>query len=155
MYANVSEAYRPPTFAQAVPTGPNQRVSGNLAEGTVWNYEAGIRGTPTEWLTFDTSGFCVDYSNQIGETAVGGVNITSNSGRSRVYGWDLLFQVDLVGIADGIAHDQMGMGDLQDGKTAGWSKEYGSLYFYTALTLQNGNFINGANEGKTPQYLSN
>ena len=155
MYANVSEAYRPPTFAQAVPTGPNQRVSGNLAEGTVWSYEAGCRGNPTEWLTFDTSGFCVDYSNQIGETAVGGVNITSNSGRSRVYGWDLLFQVDLVGIADGIAHDQMGMGDLQDGKTAGWSKEYGALNFYTALTLQNGNFINGANEGKTPQYLSN
>ena len=158
VYANVSEAYRPPTFAQAVPTGPNLRVSGNLEEGTVWNYEAGIRGMPTDWLTFDTSGFCVDYSNQIGETAAGGQNIVSNSGRSRVYGWDFLLQLDLIGIADGIAHQNMGWKDPKSGQSggiAGWAQEYGALYFYTALTLQNGNFINGANEGKTPQYLSN
>ena len=158
VYANVSEAYRPPTFAQAVPTGPNLRVSGNLEEGTVWNYEAGIRGMPTDWLTFDTSGFCVDYSNQIGETAAGGQNIVSNSGRSRVYGWDFLLQLDLIGIADGIAHQNMGWEDPKSGQSggiAGWAQEYGALYFYTALTLQNGNFINGANEGKTPQYLSN
>jgi Fe(3+) dicitrate transport protein len=156
IYANVSEAYRPPTFAQAVPTGPNLRVSGNLQEGTVWNYEAGLRGTPTEWLSLDTSGFCVDYSNQIGETAQGGVNTVSNSGRSRVYGWDFLLQVDLVGVADGIAHGNVGCEDQIAGSPiAGWSKEYGALHFYTALTLQNGNFINGPNEGKTPQYLSN
>ena len=156
VYANVSEAYRPPTFAQAVPTGPNIRVSGNLQEGTVWNYEAGLRGTPTEWLSLDTSGFCVDYSNQIGETAQGGVNTVSNSGRSRVYGWDLLLQVDLVGVADGIAHGNFGCENQNAGsQIAGWSKEYGALNFYTALTLQNGNFINGPNEGKTPQYLSN
>ncbi len=158
VYANVSEAYRPPTFAQAVPTGPNLRVSGNLEEGTVWNYEAGIRGMPTDWLTFDTSGFCVDYSNQIGETAAGGQNIVSNSGRSRVYGWDFLLQLDLIGIADGIAHQNMVWEDPKSGQSggiAGWAQEYGALYFYTALTLQNGNFINGANEGKTPQYLSN
>jgi Fe(3+) dicitrate transport protein len=158
VYANVSEAYRPPTFAQAVPTGPNLRVSGNLEEGTVWNYEAGVRGMPTDWLTFDTSGFCVDYSNQIGETAAGGQNIVSNSGRSRVYGWDFLLQLDLIGVADGIAHQNMGWEDPESGQSggiAGWAQEYGSLYFYTALTLQNGNFINGANEGKTPQYLSN
>jgi Fe(3+) dicitrate transport protein len=150
VYANVSEAYRPPTFAQAVPTGPNIRVSGNLQEGTVWNYEAGLRGAPTDWLTFDTSGFCVDYSNQIGETAQGGVNTVSNSGRSRVYGWDFLLQVDLVGVADEMLH-----GNPEGETTAGWSHEYGSVSFYTALTLQNGNFINGPNEGKTPQYLSN
>ncbi len=158
LYATVSEAYRPPTFAQAVPTGPNARVSGNLAEGTVWNYEAGIRGTPADWLTFDTSGFCVDYSNQIGETAVGGVNITSNSGRSRVYGWDFLFQLDLVGVSDVLWHGPGSAGEVgvSGGEgVAGWAKEYGSLVFYTALTLQNGNFINGPNDGKTPQYLSN
>ena len=155
-YANVSEAYRPPTFAQAVPTGPNIRVAGNLQEGTVWNYEAGMRGTPTAWLSFDTSGFCVDYSNQIGETSQGGVNTVANSGRSRVYGWDFFLQVDLVGVADGVVHGNMGW-DMANpgGGIAGWSKEYGAFYFYTALTLQNGNFINGPNEGKTPQYLSN
>lgn len=158
LYANVSEGYRPPTFAQAVPTGPNLLVAGNLQEGTVWNYEAGIRGTPTRWLTFDTSGFCVDYSNQIGENAVGGVNIVSNSGRSRVYGWDFLGQVDLVGLADELVHGGVRWKSQETeemGGTEGWTKEYGALYFYTALTLQNGNFINGANEGKTPQYLSN
>jgi Fe(3+) dicitrate transport protein len=31
---------------------------------------------------------------------------------------------------------------------------YGSLYVYNALTLQNGEFISGPNEGKTPQYLT-
>ena len=156
IYANVSEAYRPPTFAQAVPTGPNIRVSGNLQEGTVWNYEAGIRGIPTAWLSFDTSGFCVDYSNQIGETAQGGVNTVSNSGHSRVYGWDFLLQVDLVGLADGIAHGDLGWDIANTGSgIAGWAREYGALYFFTALTLQNGTFISGPNQGKIPQYLSN
>jgi len=156
IYANVSEAYRPPTFAQAVPTGPNIRVSGNLQEGTVWNYEAGIRGIPTTWLSFDTSGFCVDYSNQIGETAQGGVNTVSNSGHSRVYGWDFLLQVDLVGLADGIAHGDLGWDIANTGSgIAGWAREYGALYFFTALTLQNGTFISGPNQGKIPQYLSN
>lgn len=156
VYANVSEAYRPPTFAQAVPTGPNIRVAGNLQEATVWNYEAGFRGSPSDWVTFDTSGFCVDYSNQIGETAQGGINTVSNSGRSRVYGWDFFLQADLVGLADGIAHGDMGWkNSVEGGQIEGWSRQFGALYFYTALTLQNGNFINGPNKGKTPQYLSN
>jgi Fe(3+) dicitrate transport protein len=39
-------------------------------------------------------------------------------------------------------------------KGGSWVDRYGALAAYTALTLQNGEFVSGPNEGKAPQYLS-
>ena len=166
-YANVSQAYRPPIFTQAVPTSPNTVVEGDLTESFTWNYEFGFRGDPTPWFTWDTSYFMVDTSDQIGSRTADGGNLTiiENAGRSFVYGWDLFTQVDFVGLADALFHREEAPASVtaKDGKTAlgketvarrSWVDTYGSLSAYTALTLQNGEFISGPNEGRTPQYLS-
>jgi Fe(3+) dicitrate transport protein len=166
-YANVSQAYRPPIFTQAVPTSPNTVVDGNLNESFVWNYEFGFRGNPTPWLTWDTSFFMVDSSDQIGTSTADNGNITviQNSGRSFVYGWDLFTQVDFVGLADALFNqppesdgkslvDAKGVVEKNPVRHSSWVDTYGSLSAFTALTLQHGEFISGANEGKTPQYLS-
>ncbi len=160
-YANVSQAYRPPIFTQAVPTTPNTVVNGDLQESFVWNYEFGFRGEPTEWITWDTSFFMIDNSDQIGSRTAdnGNLTIIENSGRSFVYGWDLFTQVDLVGLADQLFNtpDQAPPGLSKDGKSttfeaSNWVDTYGSLSAYTALTLQKAEFINGTNTGNTPQY---
>jgi Fe(3+) dicitrate transport protein len=148
VYANISQAYRPPIFTQAVPTSPNVAVVGNLQESNIVNYEIGFQGEPVDWITWDTSFFLIDNSDQIGSRAVNDGQITTvieNSGRSIVYGWDLYTEVDFVGAANAAWNKD-------DGK--GWVDRYGSISAYTALTLQNGQFINGPNDGKTPQYLS-
>ncbi|GAB4169143.1 MAG: TonB-dependent receptor [Terrimicrobiaceae bacterium] len=160
-YANVSQAYRPPIFTQAVPTSPNTVVAANLEEGFVWNYEFGFRGEPTEWITWDTSFFMIDNSDQIGTSTAdnGNLTIIQNSGRSFVYGWDLFTQVDLVGLADQIFNRPVEAplaskdGKTTAGKPPSWVDRFGSLSIYSALTLQSGEFISGPNTGKTPQYL--
>ncbi len=162
-YANVSQAYRPPIFTQAVPTTPNTVVAGNLNESFTWNYEMGFRGNPTPWLTWDTSFFMVDTSDQIGTSTTDNGNITviQNSGRSFVYGWDLYTELDFVGLADALfnkpgAAEEPGKGviDKNPVRHSSWVDQYGSLSAFTALTLQHGEFISGPNTGNTPQYLS-
>jgi Fe(3+) dicitrate transport protein len=169
-YANVSQAYRPVIFTQAVPTTPNTVVDGNLQESFVWNYEFGFRGDPTPWLTWDTSFFMIDNSDQIGTTTRDNGNLTviQNSGRSFVYGWDLFTQVDLVGLADFLFNKPAPAAAIVDGKSVqdggkkavvevgrrSWVETFGSLSVYSGLTLSHGEFLSGPNEGKTPQYLA-
>ena len=43
-YANVSQSYRPAVFTEAVPTAVGTTVNNDLAEGTSWQYELGLRG---------------------------------------------------------------------------------------------------------------
>ncbi|MFZ4588628.1 MAG: TonB-dependent receptor family protein, partial [Terrimicrobiaceae bacterium] len=151
-YANVSQAYRPPFFTQAVPPNPNTRVEGELQEATIVNYEIGLQANPVDWFTFDTSFFLIDNSDQIGARGVNEGPITTvieNAGRSVVYGWDIFTEVDLVGVADAAWNREAAAV-----KGGSWVDRYGALAAYTALTLQNGEFVSGANEGKTPQYLS-
>jgi Fe(3+) dicitrate transport protein len=151
-YANVSQAYRPPFFTQAVPPNPNTRVEGELQEATIVNYEIGLQANPVDWFTFDTSFFLIDNSDQIGARGVNEGTITTvieNAGRSVVYGWDIFTEVDLVGVADAAWNREAAAV-----KGGSWVDRYGALAAYTALTLQSGEFVSGPNEGKTPQYLS-
>jgi Fe(3+) dicitrate transport protein len=163
-YANVSQAYRPPIFTQAIPTTPNTVVAGDLQENFVWNYEFGFRGDPTPWLTWDTSFFMIDNSDQIGTRTAdnGNLTIIENAGRSFVYGWDLFTQVDVVGLADflfnrapaePLSGSSKSVKDTVATSRRSWVNSYGSLYVYSALTLQSGEFISGPNTGRTPQYL--
>ncbi len=158
VYANVSQAYRPPIFTQAVPTSINTRVEGTLEESNITNYEIGFQGEPNSWLTWDTSFFLIDNSDQIGTQAVNEGQITTviqNAGRSVVYGWDLYTELDLVGMADTFWNrDAPVAAKGSKPVSKSWVDRYGSLSAFTALTLQTGEFISGPNVGNTPQYLS-
>ncbi len=165
-YANVSQAYRPPIFTEAIPTNPNTIVDGDLNESFVWNYEVGFRGDPTSWVSWDTSVWLIDSSDQIGERTAdnGNATIIENAGRSVSFGWDLAAEVDLVGLANELfnapAELPLPTASKGDGKKTfdplpiqgDWVDEYGSLSAYGALTLMGAEFVSGPNEGRTPQY---
>lgn len=164
-YANVSQAYRPPIFTEAIPTNPNTIVDGNLNESFVWNYEIGFRGNPTSWLSWDTSVWLIDSSDQIGERTAdnGNLTIIENAGRSVTYGWDLATELDFVGLANELFNRPVGLPEPTEGKSGGksfksqaiqsdWVDQYGSLSAYGALTLMGAEFVGGPNDGKTPQY---
>lgn len=156
-YANVSQAYRPVIFSQAVPTSPNFVVDGNLDSSFVWNYEIGFRGDPTTWITWDTSFFLVDFQNQIGTRTAdnGNLTILENAGRSVTYGWDASLELDFVGIAQRLV-DPEPLPVATGGKEAvpawnDWRDTWGSFSMFTNLTLMHSRFISGPNDGNVPQ----
>lgn len=134
-YANVAQSYRPAVFTEAVPTGGGAVVNNDLAEGSSWQYEIGLRGHPQPWLTWDTSLFRLDFDNQIG--AVGAT--VQNVGRAIHNGWEGALELDLVGL-----YDQLNKSDAAD--------RWGSVSLYGNVMLLDAAFKGGANNGKAPQY---
>lgn len=133
VYANISQGYRPQIFSQAVPTGPNQLVSGDLEEGKSIEYELGYRSRSLDWLTLDTSLFLLSFEDQIGQVTVGSDTVFQNVGDAIHKG------IDISAIFD-VSH------------LSGMPEAYGALDFYINATLLDAEFTGGPNDGKTPQY---
>ncbi len=101
LYANVSQSYRPVIFTQAVPTGGTTIVPNDLNESRAVQYELGFRGSPRDWVTWDVSGFLLDFDDQIGVIALpGGFSTLANVGRAQHYGVELSGELDLIGLID-------------------------------------------------------
>ena len=140
LYANVSQAYRPKLFTEAVPPEPTITVRGDLEEGRSWEYEVGQRGEPAPWVNWDTSLFLLDFSNQVGSVTVRpGLTSVENVGRAIHKGAEAALQMDLVGFVDARRGTDYGM-------------RWGSLGVQGAVMLLDAEFVRGPQEGKTPQY---
>jgi Fe(3+) dicitrate transport protein len=133
VYGNISQAYRPRIFTQAVPLGSGQIINDDLEEGKALEYELGYRSRPKDWLGLDASLFLLSFKDQIGQVTRDGVSYFENVGDSVHKGIDLSADVDLLGLIAG--------GD-----------RYGVLDWYVNATLLNAEFIAGPNDGKAPQY---
>ncbi|MBC7980124.1 MAG: TonB-dependent receptor, partial [Armatimonadetes bacterium] len=133
VYGNVSQSYRPRIFTQAVPTGPTAFVNEDLEEGKGLEYELGVRGKPTEWLTYDASAFLLSFRDQIGTVAVPGGTSLENVGDAIHKGIDLSLNVDLLTLACGL-------------------KSENSLDWFVNATVLDAEFTDGPQDGNTPQY---
>lgn len=139
-YGNVSQAYRPPTFTQAVVVGAGQTVSGNLQEAKSYQAESGFKANLWPYLTVDASLFYMDFSNQIGTV---GTNI-QNVGAAYYRGGEFQVYSDLARWSD----------ELNDTNLA---DQYGSfIFFYNSMWLD-AEFYKGTpgangTQGKRPQY---
>lgn len=140
VYANVSSAYRPKIFTQAVSTSPTTVVAGDLEPGSSWQYEVGFRGEPAPWIYWDTSLFFLDFTDQIGTVSQPeGPNVIANVGRSQHMGWDAAAEVYLT--------------DLYDALTAGdLAARAGRFSLYGTAMLLDAEFVRGPFDGNTPQY---
>ena len=141
LYANASQSYKAPTYDDLVnPTSATQRPPSNLDESMVWNFEAGIRGNPLPWLTYDTSIFFIDYDNYIETQTLAGGNVErSNSGRAQYKGWEGWGEADLIGLWDALAGTNRG---------ARW----GELALSAGISRLNAEFVSGLNNGREPAY---
>lgn len=135
-YGNVSQAYRPITYADAVPLAVGDTISDDLDPTNVTNYETGIRGTPINWASFDTSVFYITFEDQVGRV---GTEI-QNVGNSRHQGVDLSLSIGLMSMID----DLRGEGSL--------SAELGEVTFYNNVSFLDAEFTKGPVDTKTPQY---
>lgn len=133
VYANISQAYRPQIFTEAVPLGDKEIVNGDLEEGKSIEYEIGYRSRPLTWLAFDTSVFLLSFKDQIGKVTEAGLTSFQNVGDAVHKGIDLSINADILQLASG-------------------SERLGKLDFYVNATYLDAEFTDGPNEGKAPQY---
>ncbi len=137
LYANVSTGYRPARYDDLVnPTSNSQLAPSDLEPSLTWTYEVGVRGAPTTWWNYDTSVFLIDYNDFIENRDLGGGNVErSNSGRAQFYGWEAATELDVVRMLDADAADR-----------------YGSVSLFGSVSLLHAEFVEGANDGRTPAY---
>jgi len=136
LYATVSQAYRPITYGELVPTGASSVVNGNLKEGEALQFEYGVRGKPFPYFNFDLSGFYFTFDDQVGEVILpNGFTSTSNVGDARYIGFEGATELDVLALAN-------------DGAPS----PYGNLKLYGNVTLLDAEFTSGPNNGKVPAY---
>jgi Fe(3+) dicitrate transport protein len=159
-FGNASKSYRPIQYSQSYAAAPGVFVPNNLQPSTAWTYEAGFRGNPRKWLSWQTSYFVINFDNQIGNINPNHgpqTTIVTNIGNSTTLGWDNMLNLDFIGLADEIRGTRSTY-EVKDGKKVCTGNlqslvdTYGSLSFFGGYTLQNGQYTSGEFQGKTPQY---
>lgn len=145
IYTNISQAYRPVTFGQAIVAGSGTTVSGDLASGTSWQTDIGMRGNPTPYFTWDISLFYMEFDNQIGQLGT----VITNVGDSVHKGVESFAELGITALHD----------DLQGTNLLG---NYGGLTLFAAHMYLDAKFIAGGTTGalgnvvgNTPQYAPN
>ena len=138
-YGTVSQAYRPITYGELVPTGASSVVNGDLKEGNALQFEYGLRGKPFPYLNFDVGGFYFTFTDQIGEVILpNGFTSTENVGDSRYIGFEAATEFDVLSFING-----------------GVPSPYGNFTLYGNVTLLDAAFTSGPNDGNTPAYAPN
>ena len=136
LYGTISQAYRPITYGELVPTGASSVVNGNLKEGNSLQGEFGVRGKPFPYLSFDLSGFYFTFDDQVGETILpNGFTSTQNIGDSRYIGFEAATELDILSLING-----------------GAPSRYGNIMLFGNVTLLDAEFTSGPNTGNTPAY---
>jgi len=136
LYGTVSQAYRPRTYGELVPTGASSVVNGDLKEGDSLQFEYGVRGKPFPYLNFDVGGFYFTFDDQVGEIILpDGFTSTGNIGDARYIGFEAASELDVLSLING-----------------GVPSPYGNLTLYGNVTLLDAEFTSGPNRGNTPAY---
>jgi Fe(3+) dicitrate transport protein len=157
IYTNVSQSYRPKIFTQAVPTGGTTLVSDDLRESSAWQYEIGIRGNPRPWISWDVSGFLLDFDDQLGTVALpGGFSTLGNVGRAQHFGIEASGELDLLGLIDAFATGPAAVTSGKEGPAGptapSFSQRFGSFSLYGNVTLLDAEFVSGPLDGLTPRF---
>ena len=134
-YVNISQSYRPKVFADAVPLGTNQVISGDLKEGFVWQFDFGLRGRPVPFASWDIDYFILDFNDQTGTVG----NTIQNVGDAFHQGIELAADIDMIGAYDYFQKTEYG-------------KQLGTFGPFVALTVLDAEFNHGPNEGRQPAF---
>jgi outer membrane receptor protein involved in Fe transport len=137
-------------------------VPNNLSQPTSWNGEAGVRGNPAPWFTYDVSGFWRRSEDLISAPSNDNVGIidkagVSNAAMTETFGGEFFAQANLFGAVDAIsgakastdtyrddpAQESADPKDLKDAREQGRGgkdglSQYGQLNLFSAITLQHG-----------------
>jgi Fe(3+) dicitrate transport protein len=127
-YANVSEAYKPLTWTDAIPTATGETVAEDIEAAKTLNSEIGYRGQ-TDKLNWDVSLFNIRYENKI--ALVGTTYRNSGAGTHR--GVDAATEFKLSKVFSAL-------------------KPFGDFNLYANVSVLDARYTRGALKDRTPQY---
>lgn len=128
IYANISEAYKPLTWTDAIPTGVNDTVAEDIEAAKTLNTEIGHRGQ-SDQFNWDISAFFIRYENKIAKVGT----VYQNSGAGTHKGIDAATEFKLGSIFDKI-------------------RTYGDFNLYANISILDARYTRGSLKDKTPQY---
>jgi Fe(3+) dicitrate transport protein len=94
-YSNISQAFRPVTYSELVPSATTDSIDQNLLDANGYNLDFGYRGTIKNYLSFDVGAFYLFYDNRIGTINTNGKNLKTNIGASVSRGIESFIELDL------------------------------------------------------------
>lgn len=128
IYANLSEAYKPLTWADAIPSSPVETVASDIKAAKTLNSELGYRGQ-TDKVNWDFSIFFIRYENKIAKVGT----VYQNSGAGTHKGIDAATEFKISNILPQF-------------------KLKGDFNFYANISLLDARYTRGSLKDKTPQY---
>jgi Fe(3+) dicitrate transport protein len=134
-YANVTNGFKPKTYADVVPLNSGDTISSDLNPAHSTMYEVGLRGTPSSWARFDSSVFLASFTDQFGRV---GSNI-QNVGDSETYGLDVMTEFATMKLYDSLVGSRI-------------SDRVGNINLFWNAQFLNAEFTSGPVDGRTPQY---
>jgi Fe(3+) dicitrate transport protein len=94
-YSNISQAFRPVTYSELVPSATTDSIDQNLKDANGYNLDFGYRGTIKNYVSFDIGAFYLFYDNRIGTINTNGKNLKTNIGASVSRGIESFIELDL------------------------------------------------------------
>jgi Fe(3+) dicitrate transport protein len=82
IYANASQAFRPMTFSEVVPSATTDIIDPNLKDSEALNIDLGVRGSWKNYLSYDVSVYQMNIQDRIGSYSLNSVRYVTNIGAS-------------------------------------------------------------------------
>jgi Fe(3+) dicitrate transport protein len=82
IYANASQAFRPMTFSELIPSATTDVVDPNLKDSEALNIDLGVRGSWKDYIHYDASVYQMNIQDRIGTYTQSSVRYVTNIGAS-------------------------------------------------------------------------
>ena len=82
IYANASQAFRPMTFSEVVPSATTDIIDPNLKDSEALNIDIGVRGSWKNYISYDVSVYQMNIQDRIGSYSLNSVRYVTNIGAS-------------------------------------------------------------------------
>ncbi|MFT4018740.1 MAG: TonB-dependent receptor [Agriterribacter sp.] len=141
LYANISQNYRSINFNDIRVINQNARVDSTLRDETGYNIDLGFRGTISNWLYVDISGFYLKYNDRIGSIFTRDQDfmtyrLRTNVSDSRNIGTEILLDGDIL-------------------KAISGDRAKFKLNLYTALAVIDAKYVNTKNTAIADKLVEN
>ena len=95
IYANASQAFRPMTFSEVVPSATTDVVDPNLKDSESLNIDLGVRGSWKNYVSYDVSVYQMNIQDRIGTYTQSNIRYVTNIGSSLSKGVELYVEGNL------------------------------------------------------------
>ena len=95
IYANVSQAFRPMTFAELTPAATTDIIDQNLKDSESLNFDLGVRGSWKNHVSYDVSVYQMNIQDRIGTFTQSNIRYVTNIGSSLSKGVEMYVEGNL------------------------------------------------------------